>query len=92
MSTFLEYRQHSRRNWGTESTDNKLTSEQIQMCAILRIADACEKMAASYDQMRQDRDWQKQRKEAEAARAKRLENRIAGLRGYIGRLKKGGAS
>lgn len=90
MSTFLEYREHSRRGWGTHSTDNRLTDEQIRTGAIQRIADACEKMAASYDQMRQDRDWQKEAKERERAHAKRLEHRVAGLRGYIKRLKRAG--
>ena len=81
MSTLREL---SRKEW------TGLTRDDINAGSLQRIADACEKMASSYDQMREDRDWYKVQKEGAVARQRQLERRIAGLRGYIKRLKKGG--
>ena len=52
--THRSYKTESRVDWGT-SSDGLLNIEQINCGAILRIADAVEKMAASYDQMRNAR-------------------------------------
>ncbi len=80
MSTF---RESSRKEWLGS------TCEDINAGSLQRIADACERMAASYDQMRLDRDWQKAKADRNSAENQRLRNRIAGLRGYIKRMKGG---
>lgn len=85
MRTFKQFREESKRTWGTESEN--LTNEQIQLGAILRIADASEKMASNYDALLSDRNYYKQRYESERDGHKRTLNRNAGLRGYIKRMK-----
>ena len=54
--SFKDYRKESRANWGTSQSEN-LTPEQIRLGALLRIADAIETMAKSYNEMRMNRDW-----------------------------------
>ncbi len=46
------YKEESRKNWGT--SDDKLSIEQIQIGAILRIADAAEAMAKNHVQLQND--------------------------------------
>ena len=77
-------RESSKNTWASNSSVDHINCGSLQ-----RIADATEKMAASYDQMRQDRDWEKQRADGLYAENRRLRNRIAGLRGYIKRMKGG---
>ena len=57
------HRQESRIDYGT--TDENMTLEQIQTGAILRIADAAEKMANNYAQILSDLDWYKKRYQQE---------------------------
>lgn len=64
------------------------TSEHISAGSLQRIVDAVEKMAASYDGMRADRDrWERSHSYERAAR-QRAERRIAALKGHITRLRK----
>lgn len=77
-------REASKNTWASNSS-----VEHINCGSLQRIADATEKMAANYDQMRLDRDWQKARADRNSATNQRLRNRIAGLRGYIKRMKRG---
>ena len=79
-----DMRESSRGSWVSSGS-----VEHINCGSLQRIADATEKMAASYDQMRQDRDWEKRRADQIYAENRRLRNRIAGLRGYIKRMKGG---
>jgi len=82
---FKNYREQSRDvQWGSEGNPNL---DQINCGSMLRIADAAEKMAASYDQMRKDRDYWKGRTENLKRDIKILAHSNAGLRGYIKRLK-----
>lgn len=84
MSTF---RESSKKDWLGS------TREDINCGSLQRIADACEKMAASYESLRAERDRLKDICDCLRGRNKKLERRIAGLRGYIKRMKeKGGAS
>jgi len=88
--TFKPYRAQSRIDWGTESSG--LTLEQINCGAMLRIADATEKMAQRHTELIQDRDYyEKQyndwRREYEA-----MERRCRSLKGQITKMKKKGGA
>ena len=85
--THRSYKTESRVDWGT-SSDGLLNIEQINCGAILRIADAVEKMAASYDQMRNARDYWERRAKENQATADRLARSNAALRGVIARAKR----
>jgi hypothetical protein len=82
------YADGSRLNWGADESE-RLTLEQINTGAILRIAKATETMAASYDRMREDRDYWKRRYEQEQASAIQMTFTIRALRGTITRMKRG---
>jgi hypothetical protein len=84
---FKSYREGSKTNWGT-TTDSSLSIDQIQLGAVLRIADAVEKMALRYNDLLTDRDWSKRRNQEKEEENARLRRSQAALRGYIKRLKK----
>lgn len=78
-------RESSRREWASRDTVQEIGGGALQ-----RIADAVEKMAQSYDRMRDDRDrWQRRANESQAE-AERLARRIAALKGTITRMKRKG--
>lgn len=77
-------REVSRQNWKA----NGPTVEEINAGSLQRIADAVEKMAQSYDAMRTDRDYWKDRAEWRMAEITRLERSNRSLRGVITRLKR----
>ena len=79
------YRKESRTDWGT--SDDKVTLEQINTGAILRIADATEAMAKNHVQLQAERDRLQQWYDQERERAAKLERSNAALRGQITRLK-----
>jgi len=83
MATFKE---SSKREWATDA--NVATKEEIKIGSIQRIADAVEKIMLNYDQLINDRDRYKRWYEQEEAGRKELEHKLAGLRGYVSRLKK----
>lgn len=66
--------------------------EHVNAGSLQRIADACEKMAASYDNMRTDRDYYKGWLESEKRTSEKLRRRVAALQGAITKLKKRTAS
>ena len=80
------YKELSRENWGTDLTIP--TNEQIKIGAIQRIADATELMAQRYQGIIDDRDRYKRYYENQLEQKEKLSHRIAGLQGYIKRLKK----
>lgn len=79
-----DMRKASKQEWNAQ-VDNL---EAINAGSFQRIADAIEKMAANYDNIRNDRDWYKRRYEEERSCNKRQTFRIAALRGVITRMKK----
>ena len=85
--SFKDYREESRANWGTSQSGN-LTIKQIRVGALLRIADAVEKMAKSYDGMRIDRDWWKGEAERRQEEVVGLRHIIRGLRGALTKAKR----
>ena len=88
MAERRSFRQASKTDWHT-SQEGTPTLEQINCGSLMRIADALEKVASSYDAMREDRDRHKLWHEQEAAANKRLRRSNAALRGHIKRMKGG---
>ena len=85
--SFKLYREESRANWGIDQGHN-LNIDQIKLGALLRIADAVETMAKSYDGMRIDRDWWKGEAERRQEEVKGLRHIIRGLRGALTKAKR----
>lgn len=87
MSNFLNYREESRKNYGTSQKDS-LTLEQLSVGANLRIADALEIIAKDkkrleddYNYMRENRDYWRQQFEI-------IQNKYRGQKGLVTKLKK----
>lgn len=87
MSNFKSFREESKSNWGL-TIDRHPTNEEIQLGAILRIADASEKMASNYTQLQADLDWYKKRCKSLNETIEHRNRQIANLRGQITKLKK----
>jgi len=86
---FKPYRQESKTTWGVYLDEKTpIFQEQIQLGAILRIADATEKIAGNYDALIRDRDFYKGLYNDQRNEIHLLLHRIAGLKGYIKRMKK----
>ena len=85
--SFKNYREESQKIWGS-SEGAQLNIEQINCGAILRIADATEKMASNYIALENDYKWMKSSKESWRREAERLRKSNAALRGHLNRLKK----
>ena len=77
-------REKSRRNWGNDSNSN----EQIQLGAILRMADATEKMAQRHTELIRERDQFKASVDYWRTEAERVGRSNNALRGQITKLKK----
>jgi hypothetical protein len=84
---FKDYKKESRSDWGSDQ-ETALCRDQIQLGAILRIADATEKMANSYQQLIDNRDLYKRWYEEERERTKKLYKRLTATKAWITRLKK----
>lgn len=84
--TFRSYREESRSDWGARD-EGGFSLDQVNTGALLRIADAVEKMAESYDTMRRDRDVWKERALFARRRLDTERRRTAALRGWIKRAR-----
>ena len=71
-----------------ERTDGINRIDELQIGCLQRIADAVEKLATSYDNMRNDRDYYKRIAEDRSARIDKLKRSNAALRGVIKRKKR----
>ena len=82
------YREESRIDWGTREGGTPLSLDQIQAGALLRIADASEKMAQNYQGLLDERN--RLRRSISAVREDRnhLRHRIAGYKAAITRMKR----
>lgn len=87
MSETKNYRDESRKDWHTNDNE-PLTSEEIRFGAILRIADAAEKMAMNYQKLITERDRYEQGYALAEKEIARLARSNAALRGVIKRIKK----
>ena len=81
------FREESKRDYG-RVTDAGLNKDELQLGALLRIADATEVMAQNHVKLQNERDmyarWYKDSK----ARGERMARRIAALQGVITKMKK----
>jgi hypothetical protein len=88
---FKTFQEESRDRYGRDFCGDKsqyATGEELKKGALLRIADALEKMTVDHDELVRQRDNYKRGYEKEKERRRKLERSIAGLRGYIKRLEK----
>jgi len=82
--TFKNYKSESRIDWGAYVEDGEtINRDQIQLGAILRIADASELMAKNHAELVRERDYYQRMYKEQYAYARHLERRVAGLRGQI---------
>lgn len=85
---FESYREGSKVNWGVQlNGDQGLSMEQIQLGALLRIADATEKMAVGYNQLIRDLEYYKREHKKAREREAILSRSNAALKGQITKLK-----
>jgi hypothetical protein len=85
---FKRYREESRSNWGAELEEGtELDREQIQLGAILRIADATEAMAKNVTQLEASLKYYRGRTEELEAEIKRLGRSVRAYRGLLKRRK-----
>lgn len=83
------YKQQSRLEWYQDlPEDRQLSLDQVQLGAVLRIADALELMAQSHAKLQEDRDFYERRYKEESASSKRLAHANAALRGHLKRMKR----
>ena len=80
-------RDFSRGEWLGIYSDDKPDCQEIATGALQRIADATEKMAASYDMLRGDRDWWKERAECRWTALRSAQRSNSALRSVITKLK-----
>lgn len=66
---------------------NPNTFQELQTGCLQRIADATEKMAEPYLSLLRQLESKTKQLDFHCAECDRLEHRVAGLRGYIGRLR-----
>lgn len=81
---FKDYREESKANYGI---DGEIAREHLNTGALLRIADATEKMASNYTRMESDLKWYKEKYDEKNKEIKRLGRVIAALRGHLTRAK-----
>ncbi len=77
-----ELKELSRQTWNSEGT-----IENIQLGAILRIADATEKMCLDREKLERDLKYWQERHKMRGERIESLENTIRSLKGHNTRLK-----
>lgn len=84
---FKSYRDESRANWGS-ITDKDVSTEQIKLGALLRIADATENMAKNFLALQDELARVKESRDYFMQKCERYNRRQAGLLGTITRMKK----
>ena len=85
--SFKSYREESKGNWGIYQEET-LNLDQINTGAILRIADATEKMASNYVKMENELSYYKKQSLQRYDEIEKLRRSNAALRGVIKRMKK----
>lgn len=76
----------SRGNYSTQT--DAPTWQEVRDGALLRIADATEKMAQRHTELMRERDYYEQLANSRAEHIRRLERSNAALRGVIARMKR----
>lgn len=85
MGKWTGYREDSRINWGSDTPGHSI--EQLNCGALLRIADATEKVALRHTELIRERDYWESRCRSVDAECNKLSRSNAALRGHIKRLK-----
>jgi hypothetical protein len=84
----LNYRAESRKEYVVNKEEGLgLFDNELQLGAILRIADATEKMAQNWNELTADRDWWKKRYQSMEGSYNKSCKSNAALKGHITRLK-----
>lgn len=78
---FKSYREESKSSWGRE-TDG-LNNEEIKLGAILRIADATEKMAVNFVPLQMEHDRWKRWYDEELTKTRKLRRANSALKGLL---------
>lgn len=88
---FKSYREESRVNWGTNIDEKEnISSEQISLGALLRIADASEAMAKNHLTLQDNYNFMKERRDYYRELSEKQERQIRALKGVITKLKRKG--
>ncbi|RKT01073.1 hypothetical protein [Chryseobacterium defluvii] len=88
MKTFKNYKEESRKNWGSELDEGQtLNSDQIKVGALLRIADASELMALNHLQLQIELDQMKNSREYYKNLYESSQKTISSFKGQITKLK-----
>ena len=86
---FKSYRKESKIDWGRDlQTNENICQEQILLGAVLRIADAMEKITCNYQRLIDDRDYFKRQCEEQRKLTHKAYRQQAALRGVITRIKR----
>jgi hypothetical protein len=86
---FKPYRTESKSNWGTTiEQESNISSDQIQLGAILRIADSLERIEQPYLRLLAERERYERWYNEEKVKRRKLEKQNAAYRGVINRMKK----
>jgi hypothetical protein len=87
--TFKRYRDESRKEYGRELDEGRgITDDQLKIGALLRIADATEKMAQRHTELIRQRDEFERSANYWSRRFHQMERRCRALKGQITKLKK----
>lgn len=90
---YLSYRQESKKEYTGQADINHLGRpvldiEQLQLGALLRIADGMDKMAENYDRIISDRNMYKRWYEEEREKHAELKRKYRALKGQLTKCKK----
>lgn len=89
MTIHKSYREESRRDYGCSVEPNAaITLDEVKIGAILRIADAAEKMAQRYSELLSSKEYWEGRARTVEIALNTERRRVAALRGYLKRIKK----
>lgn len=89
MKIHKDFREASRKSWGvTVEQGEGLSIDQLQTGALLRIADAVEKVAADHDRLRKELEHQTDRATIAFQHLEISQRSNRALRGYLKRLKR----
>lgn len=81
------YKEESRKDWGV-TQEAALTIEQINIGAVLRIADACELMAKDREKLEAGYKYMRERRDYYSTECERMVAKWRAGKGQITRLKK----
>jgi len=83
------YRDESKKNWAKNyNADEAPSHGDLQLGAILRIADATEAIAKNYNQLLSENEYLKKRKKYLEEQNEKLHRSISAYKGQITKLKK----